>query len=85
VNRDNVTHRIIKVLKRFFKKAFWFYEEPSTTEKTCWKWCLKEQLKVPLDTFIGSFQDSLRKWFFREPWAEMFSVEPEMVPSRTIF
>jgi len=31
------------------------------------------------DTIIGSLKNSLRKWFFKEPWFERFFVEPEMV------
>jgi len=30
--------------------------------------------------FLGSLCNSLRKWFFNEPWFERFFVEPEMVP-----
>jgi len=33
----------------------------------------------PTGTFIGSLKNSLRKWFFREPWFERFFVDPEMV------
>jgi len=40
-------------------------------------------LKVLSDTFIGSLKNSVRKWFFKEPWFEKFFVESEMVPWRT--
>jgi len=28
---------------------------------------------------MGSSKNSLKKWFFEEPWFERFSVEPDMV------
>jgi len=30
--------------------------------------------------FLGSLKNSLRKWFFKEPWFERFFVEPYMAP-----
>jgi len=33
-------------------------------------------LKNDYFTFIGSLNNSLRKWFFREPWVERFFEEP---------
>jgi len=36
--------------------------------------------RVILVSFIGSLKNSLRKWFFKEPWFERFFVESEMVP-----
>jgi len=31
-------------------------------------------------TNIGSLKNSLRKWFFEEPWFERFFMESEKVP-----
>jgi len=31
------------------------------------------------ETFIGSLKNSLRKWFYKEPWFERFIEEPDMV------
>jgi len=36
-------------------------------------------LKVLWDTFMGSLNEYLRKWFFKEPCFERFFEEPEMV------
>jgi len=47
------------VLKWFFKRLFWFYEEPSSTEEPFWKWGLIE----------GSLRHLYR--FFEELFKEM--------------
>jgi len=49
-------------------------------------WGLKEpHFEGSLRHLSGSLKNSLRTWFFKEPWSERFFVEPYMMPSRTIF
>jgi len=71
----------IKVLKGFFKRLCGSMKNHHLLENHFGNGALKNQIvRVLWDTFIGSMKNSLRKWFFREPWFKRLFVEPDMGP-----
>jgi len=72
---ETSSHRKVMVLRRFFKRFC-----GSTKNHHL----LKNHFLVS-GTIICSLKNSLRIWFFKEQWFEIFFVEPEMVSQRTIF
>jgi len=70
--RSHVKHtrRKIMVLKWFFKRLCGSTKNHHLLKNHVFIW----------GAIIGYLKNSLRKWFFKEPWFERFFVEPEMVP-----
>jgi len=72
------------VLKRFFKRLWGFTKNHHLLKDHFGNGALKNHhLEYYLRHLFWFFEQLFLKWFFKEPWFERFSVEPDMVSQRT--